>query len=314
MWGNTLGWKISAVLFAVAIAVGLWLRSQMQITGPTALSLDPKNLAELTPPVAAQTIVAQDQPGDAGDQYLDAARLYQDDSDACDEYARTASGPLPPPMQAVVGAAHFSQMNLFSKDPSSQIDYQSDHPQLDNLAKVGQDMEAAALLLRRAGKFQESRQLLDAAYAMGLNLLRERVNHDEYFQGMGVMDGALTGLSELESDSSQKQSLLAQADGMVNYDQQSVQPIFETLQSIDPVKIARNAGDVFRFAALSHERMFRVEAILKLGRYRFDAARPADQLAAPRFLRSFSKDPDPVIRAAAGAALGLTLEQYRMIH
>jgi hypothetical protein len=60
--------------------------------------------------------------------------------------------------------------------------------------------------------------------------------------------------------------------------------------------------------------MFRVEAILKIGRYRFDAARKGDQLAAPRVLRRLADDPDPVIQAAANAALALTLEQYRTIH
>jgi hypothetical protein len=60
--------------------------------------------------------------------------------------------------------------------------------------------------------------------------------------------------------------------------------------------------------------MFRVEAILKLGRYRFNSARAADQLAAPRILKTLEADPDPAIQTAARAAQGLTVEQYRMIH
>jgi hypothetical protein len=84
--------------------------------------------------------------------------------------------------------------------------------------------------------------------------------------------------------------------------------------SADAPRIAANAGDVIRFAKMAKERMFRVEAILKLGRYRFDSARGADQLAAPRILGELEKDPDPVIETAAEAALGLTIEQYRMIH
>ena len=30
MWGNTLGWKISAVIFLLAVAIGAWLHNQMQ--------------------------------------------------------------------------------------------------------------------------------------------------------------------------------------------------------------------------------------------------------------------------------------------
>ena len=75
---------------------------------------------------------------------------------------------------------------------------------------------------------------------------------------------------------------------MVTFDQQNAPSRFmRLLASADPVKIAANAGDIFRFAAKSQERMFRVEAILKLGRYRFDAARSADQIAAPRYFAGF---------------------------
>ena len=68
MWGNVLGWKISAVMFLVAVALGAWLHMQMQITDPTELSLNPHNLAELSPPVVARAVVDQSVPGDAGEK------------------------------------------------------------------------------------------------------------------------------------------------------------------------------------------------------------------------------------------------------
>jgi hypothetical protein len=315
MWGNTLGWRISSVLFIIAISVAFWLRAQMQITAPTSLSLNDKNLAELSPPLGPETIVAQDQPGDAAGNYSSAAQMYQDDPDASDEYAQKPEGALPAPLQLVLDATRLSTMNLFAKTPTGEVDYQSDHPQLDNLSKLGQNLEAAALRLNRAGKNDQARSFLLAAYALGKNLFQERVDYDEYSHGLGLMNGALTGLSDLEPENSPKSKALQdQASAMVDFDHQDVQPLYEVLASIDPAKVAANAGDVFRFAARARERMFRVEAILKLGRYRFDAARAADQLAAPRFLRSFGNDPDPVIRTAAQAAANLTLEQYRMIH
>ena len=241
--------------------------------------------------------------------------MYQEDSDGCDEYAQKPEGSPPPAMQLVLDATHFSQMNLFAKDPASVIDYQSDHAELDSLGKLGQEMESAALRLSRAGKTEDARIFLYGAYALGVNLLRERVDYDEYSHGMGLMDGATTALAEMEPANSPRARMLAGQEGtMEGFDQQSVQPIYEVLVGADPAKIAANAGDVFRFATNSRERMFRVEAILKLGRYRFNAARPADQLAAPRFLRVLGQDPDPAVRAAAQAAASLTLEQYRMIH
>jgi hypothetical protein len=94
-----------------------------------------------------------------------------------------------------------------------------------------------------------------------------------------------------------------------------IKPIYsEVISRADMQSIGQHAGDIFRIARMSKERMFRVEAVLKLGRYRFDSARAADQLAVPRILRGFQSDPDPVIRAAALGAGGLTLEEYRGIH
>ena len=323
MWGNALGWRISAVMFVLAMGLGLWLREDMQITDPTSLSLDEKNLAELSPPMPAEAIVAQDQPGDAGEKYAAASAAYQEDSDGCDQYSQKPEGPPPPAMQLVLDATHFSQMDLFEKNPGEVIDYQSDHPALDSLAKVGQEMESAALLLERAGKHGPARDFLLGAYALGVNLFRERVDYDEFSRGMGLMDGAMTALAEMlpansaansPANSLGVQGLTEQQTALEAFNSQSAQPIYEVLVSADPAKIAANAGDVFRFAMKSRERMFRVEAILKLGRYRFDAAKPADQLAAPRFLRALAGDADPAVRAAAQAAAGLTIEQYRMIH
>jgi len=313
MIGNTLGWKISAVIFALAVAIGAWLHNQMQITAPTSLSLDEKNLAELSPPVAA--IVTQNQPGDAGEKYSAAAAAYEQYEDACDEFARKPVGPPPPPMQLVMDATHLSRMILFATNPQAIVDYQSDHPALDDLSKIGQDLESAALLCRKDHP-DEARSLLQAAYSLGANLYRERVDYDEFSQGMGLMNGAVTAMAEMEPAGSSRQKLLqAQQQKVLDFYDSHVKPIYDdVISKADQQSIAEHAGDIFRFARLAKERMFRVEAILKLGRYRFDAARAADQLAAPRFLRQFQHDPDPAIQAAANAAANLTIEQYRMIH
>jgi hypothetical protein len=218
-------------------------------------------------------------------------------------------------MRLLLDATHFSSMNLFAKNPGLIVDYESDHPPLDNLVKLGGEMESAALLLNRSGKTEEARKFLQAAYALGQNLYRERLDYDEFSRGMGLMNGATTALAEMEPAGSPDRNLLQdQQAAMVKFDGKNVLPIYEVLASADPERIAANAGDVFRFAAKAGERMFRVEAILKLGRYRFDSARQADQIAVPRFLRRLSDDPDPVIRVAASAATNLTIEQYRMIH
>ena len=101
---------------------------------------------------------------------------------------------------------------------------------------------------------------------------------------------------------------------MRDYDANHVQPIYQALVSAEQEDIALHAGDIFAFATGSKERMFRVEAILALGRLKFDAARGADQQAAPACIKNASTDPDPVIQAAATAAGDLSVEDYRQIH
>src|SRR5208282_5036198 len=128
-----------------------------------------------------------------------------------------------------------------------------------------------------------------------------------------LMNESAYGLSECEVGDRQTQ-MQNQEAAMRDYDANHVQPIYEALVSADQQVIAMHAGDMFQFAQHSQDRMIQVEAVLALGRLRFDAARNADQDAAMRFIRKAAASPDPAVQAAAAAATGLTLEQYRMIH
>jgi hypothetical protein len=83
--------------------------------------------------------------------------------------------------------------------------------------------------------------------------------------------------------------------------------------SNDQATLEQYAGDVFYFARHAPERMWRVEAIMKIGRYRYNAGRVGDQRSAIKVLKELSNDPDPVVRAAANEAQELTIEQYRML-
>ena len=145
---------------------------------------------------------------------------YDQNEDVCDNYADKPDGPLPAPMQLVIDGTNLLSMNLFSKNPTQIIDYQSDHAALDNLAKIGTDMETAAMRLGRDGKADDAKKLLLAVYSLGENLLRERLTYDEYSRGMGLMDGAATALADLEPAGSRRaQTLRDQNSAMIGFDQ-----------------------------------------------------------------------------------------------
>ena len=81
----------------------------------------------------------------------------------------------------------------------------------------------------------------------------------------------------------------------------------------------QHTGDIFYLAKNAADRVWRVEAIVALGRMKYfvgDADSVADQRGAMRLVREWSDDPnqDVVTRQAAKAARDLTIEQYRGIH
>lgn len=315
MWGNRAGWGISAALTVIAVGAWLLVENQLRITAPTSFSQNAQNLAALSPPLPANPIVDFNEPGDAGQLYRQAAVAYPDTSDECEEFARHPDGTPPTAIGLVLDATHQRGVIVFAEDPGRIINYASTNPSLDALNDLGHAIDAAGLMLVKKKKVDDARRFYRAVYALGLRLYDERLDYEEYAAGLGLMNEATIGLAECEpKDSSVAADLQQQEATVSDFEQSRVRPIYQVLVSADQQSIATNAGDIFVFATQCKERMFRVEAILKLGRYRFDAQRNADQVAVPRYLRRLLEDPDPVIHAAATAARDLTLEQYRMIH
>jgi len=102
-------------------------------------------------------------------------------------------------------------------------------------------------------------------------------------------------------------------EARIKYIKERIQPVIRVIMTADQDTLEQYAGDVFYFARHAPERMWRVEAILKIGRYKYNAGRVGDQRSALKVLKELGTDPDPVIRTAAKAAQELTLEQYHML-
>jgi len=314
MFSKRLPLIIAAVGLIAIASLFAWNYFQNKITPRTVLSLTPENLAALSLPSEAN-ILNQTDPGNAGDIYATATTAFPVARIDCEKFASDPTSEAPKIISQILSAQHKSCSAIFASHPGSIINYDSDRAVLDNLEELGKTIDRAGLTLRLRKQPDQAKNYFLSVYALGQGLYRERLVYDEYLKGMGLMNESAQGLSELEpADSPRARDLLQQSTARLDYDTAHVRPIYTILSSIDPQVIAANAGDVFAFATESRERMFRIEAILKLGRYCFDAARSADQLAAPSTLQKLTSDPDPTIQAAAQAALNLTLEQYRTIH
>jgi hypothetical protein len=300
-------------LLVIGAGLGFWIYQRLQLTPPTELSLDPNNLAALSPPLPNPPIVTYSQDADAGPDYRQAIAAYEANTDACDQYAQNPVDPAPQAIQLILSAAEKSIARLFITNPSQIVDYQTDHPPLDDLCELARTIDRAALLLLRQGKTDAARGYFQSVYALGEKLYDERLTYDEYSKGLSLMNESTIGLSECERGD-QAAQLQKQEAAMRDYDVNHVQPIYEALVSADQQEIAQHAGDIFQFAAHAADRMIQVEAVLALGRLQYDAARSADQQAAAGYIRAAAASPDPAVQAAAAAAGGLTLEQYRTIH
>jgi hypothetical protein len=147
---------------------------------------------------------------------------------------------------------------------------------------------------------------------LGVALRRERLCWEEFSLGQEILAKSAMVLENGDGGAAWK---AFEEQRLQFYDQQ-LDPTIRFLRSIDPKIVGTRTGDVFEMAKRSQDRMWRVEAILALGRVRFftgTSRSAADQRAALAAVKKIAaEDPDTIVRTAAEAARDLTAEQYRM--
>jgi hypothetical protein len=316
MWGNLHGWLISAVLALLILSPIAWLARQSQMSAPQGLALDPANLASLSLPIdPAWVCPIFTDDADAGATYGKAIDTWNADAEsACRQFVQSPVASLPASLQLLVDARHCNRMTLYSARLADLINYDNEHPSLENLYAAGEWSYKAGLSLRLHGQTAQARPCLEAAFALGRQLYRERIVFDEFQKGMQLMADAAQAMLRIEPVGSALYDRLSDFQIRMNdFQDARVLPIWQMISTVDESVIDNSAGDVLAFAENSSERLWRVEATLKLGRLRFDAGTLGDQVGASRALRRLASDPDPAVAMAAAAATRLTIEQYRMI-
>jgi hypothetical protein len=322
MWGNSLGWTISAALVALCAGWLYIIAHASSPTAPTDFSRDERNFAGLalpTPPPGALP-TGQAAP-DAAALYRRAIELFLADRATYDNFAKigkldSASAKQLEAIDLLIQAAPARDVKVFVNRPSEIITYAREKPALDALQLLGRIcVDRLGLLNQRAGNTDEAMKHYQAALALGWNLANERLTYDELALGLELIAKASTGMSSI-----------APADiagGLRDFNQRRVtfmrdriEPVVRITRAIDANIVGQRSGDIFQLAKRSQERMWRVEAILALGRVRFFAGAGgtrANVTNATALVRELAtNDPDPVIRAAASAARDLTMEQHRM--
>jgi hypothetical protein len=159
-------------------------------------------------------------------------------------------------------------------------------------------------------------KLYEATFSLGVKLYQERLTYEELDAGLTMMaegSAMIRELSRASGDAARAEACASFDAARMEYVKQRIQPVQRVIVSADQSVLEQHAGDVFYFARHARDRMWRVEAIFKLGRYRYNAGRIGDQNNAMLVIRELVDDPDPVIQIAAKAARDLTLEEYRTL-
>jgi hypothetical protein len=329
MWGNRLGWTISAVILLAYIAGFGWLvRGMNTASAATAFVNEAPATSPLALPVSpVSALPSMTDPADAATLLRQAIDHYRRNQQAYDRFLTSPPGSaagLPPSdvrgVDLLVQATPMSTSTLFAQQPESIVGY-GPRADLEALSKLGDAAVRLGLLRQNgdAGQKQQAVKYYEAAFSLGAKLVSERVTYAELMQGLRLMGDSAVHLAKLAraaGDTKRAQAFANFNAGRQSFYRASVEPMARVLNSIDSRVIQDHAGDVIYLAQKAPERVWRVEAILAMGRMRFfvgENGRAGDQRVADRVLKMLVQDSDPVIRTAAQAASALTIEEYRTL-
>ena len=325
MWGNQRGW-----IFAAIIAIGMggllcFAIIPPGMTAPTrSLTLAMKSADLSTNP---DTIVppptGDDDAGPiyrrAGDEWNNHTDLYE----AMQKNITATSKKVPAPIADIISASDYGKMNLFAGSLDDVVNYRNERPTLLGLYTAGQLLNSLALLHTKA-KYTDLKlaaKYATAEFNLGRHLYQERIVFDEWMDGLSLMSDAAMVLAVAEQDPSKAQSDKEFGFAVNDFVKKQATTLWQVIAGLSEDDKARYAGDMFLIARESPERMWRVEATLKLGKFKFNAPTKGDQIGAKRVLRQMSAAPslstDPLtnssVHAAALSAANLTIEDYRLI-
>lgn len=320
MWGNLWGWLISAAMLTGTAGALYMMARPPQESSPAGLV--PLAFKPVSLPVSADTVRPHPTKDcDAGDLYQEAITTYLADPTAYDAAARVDVSKVPA-VAFVVQAADCGQMHLFEKNPKQAINYDGKKPWIDALMALGQATTNAGLHMKAAGKKDEARRYYEAAFELGRKMFEERVAWPEMNIGLSIMTmatDAMARMADEDHDAARVDLMQAFQEPVQHYHEDIRDKVAVPLGNPVESYASKYAGDVFAVAKNpAVDRVWRVEAILHIGHYRWNVAddRKGDQIWAMQELQKLDKSIDPksqdvAIKTAVQAAENLTLEQQR---
>jgi hypothetical protein len=188
-------------------------------------------------------------------------------------------------------------------------------PGLAALGTVGSSAsKMAQVLLKDQKQPEDARNLAEAVFSLGVKLCDERLRWREFDLGQQMVRDGMYLIKKVDP------SKTAEADrgeqGMRALLKDRLMPLSHVITSADQGVIGRTGGDMFYIARNAKERMWRIEATLKMGWYRFNVGEEGHApnarwalIVAKRIAADASED--PAVRAAAAASRDWTIDDYQ---
>lgn len=321
MFGNLQGWIIAGVVLIAEVGVVAYALSLDATSEPTAISTTAGAFEPIKLPIDPRMIVPATEAGDAGALYRRAADDYLADVSLYENFMRDRDRGQIAKLTGVIdviAATHMRNRAIFADVPERVIVY-GESTYVQALKQVGMAAINAGLLLeKREGA--RATKMYEAAFSLGAAMFEERLTYREMFAGIELMSTAGASLVE----QAKKTNRTADAEkfekftnAQREYLKNHIEPTFKAIYTMNETSIGQHNGDVFAFARQTGERLWRVEAVLKLGRMKFNVGNPGspgDQRNAARLSTRYAEaESDPVVRRAAVLARDLTVEQFRTL-
>ena len=202
MFGNQLGWIISAIIAAAGIFAGFQLLLAAQPTSPTGWVQ--QTVLPLQAGESAKTILdpMTDLKDDAGDLYRDAISDYERHKTAYQnlqttkDFDEAAIAELKG-LDDLVQAAGCPAMDLFKSKPDDVVGFATSVPALDDLDEIAKSVGSVIALAKYEKRYDVASKYANALAALGYHLYMERVAYIELSAGENYLGTGLAAILEI---------------------------------------------------------------------------------------------------------------------
>jgi hypothetical protein len=312
MFGNRLGWSVSLVIVMVTGYILYALGKAAGVSPPTEFGRNAASYTIALPIDPMSMTYWMTDAGDSGPLYQEAVTDYRNNQKAYDEIGSHRDAQrIKTGMDLLVQAGRRNVGGVFAGNPAHVINYESERTNLEAVKSLARAAAAVAKFSADAGKLDEARVLYEAIFALGAKLYQERLSYWELDVASEPLELGARGLAKLDEDAGEH----SRANKYRNFSQQRVEYIQANVVGVRNGiwALEPHVGDMIEIVERGGDPMWRVDAVLALGRCKFSAGKFGDQQGAIKKLQELSDGGEPRIRLAAQAALDLKVEQFRRL-